>query len=123
MTREKIKDFFSFDGRSPRKEFWIILLATSLSMSLLGALAFFLSTRPKSVVMSILLVVVLLIFGVFAYLSIANEVRRWHDRGKSGWWFFIKSVPYIGSIWMLIECGFLPGDERSNRFGRGPQSR
>jgi hypothetical protein len=36
-------------------------------------------------------------------------VRRFRDRGKSGWWALLYIVPGIGWLWILIECGFLPG--------------
>jgi uncharacterized membrane protein YhaH (DUF805 family) len=34
--------------------------------------------------------------------SISILVRRLHDIGKSGAWFFIAFVPLIGSIWLLV---------------------
>lgn len=48
------------------------------------------------------------------------EVKRWHDRDKSGWWVWIALIPVIGSFWVLIECGFRRGTEGPNRFGAQP---
>jgi hypothetical protein len=36
-------------------------------------------------------------------------VRRFRDRGKSSWWALLYFIPVIGWLWILIECGFLPG--------------
>ena len=50
-------------------------------------------------------------------MSLAIQVKRWHDRNKSGWWVLIGLIPLIGGIWALIETGFLAGDDGENRFG------
>jgi len=34
--------------------------------------------------------------------SIAVLVRRLHDTGRSGWWYFISWVPCIGGIWLIV---------------------
>lgn len=33
---------------------------------------------------------------------IAVTVRRLHDIGKSGFWYFICLIPLIGLIWLLV---------------------
>jgi uncharacterized membrane protein YhaH (DUF805 family) len=53
---------------------------------------------------------------IMAYLWIACCVRRLHDRGKHGGWFFLYFLPVVGSMWMLIECGIL-GSADSDRYG------
>ena len=50
-------------------------------------------------------------------MSLAVWAKRWHDRGKSGWWNLIALIPIIGPIWALVESGFLKGDCGSNRYG------
>ena len=63
-------------------------------------------------------------FGILTLLllwpSICLYAKRWHDRGKSGWWSLIIFVPIIGSIWFLVELGFLRGTDGPNRFGPDP---
>ena len=44
-----------------------------------------------------------------AWVSFASVVRRFHDRGKSGWWALLYFMPFIGWLWIIIECGLLPG--------------
>jgi len=29
-------------------------------------------------------------------------VRRLHDTGRSGWWYFIALIPIIGGIWLIV---------------------
>ena len=47
---------------------------------------------------------------------VAVQVRRWHDRNKSGWWFLINFVPVIGLLWVLIELGLLPSISENNKY-------
>ena len=58
--------------------------------------------------------------GLFVLASIIPailvDIKRWHDRDKSGWWMLITLVPIIGSSWLLIELGFLKGTPGPNRF-------
>lgn len=51
------------------------------------------------------------------WINVAITVKRYHDRDKSGAWFFIAFVPFIGGLWQLIECGFLAGTSYSNNYG------
>ena len=64
------------------------------------------------------------IVGLVGLLAIwpglAIQIKRWHDRGKSGWWVLIGLIPIIGFWWVLIECGFLSGDEGPNEYGPDP---
>src|SRR5262245_12554118 len=52
--------------------------------------------------------------------AIFVDIKRWHDRDKSGWWMLIVLLPIVGAIWFLIELGFLAGTPGANRFGRPP---
>ena len=59
----------------------------------------------------------LIITLLFLYPSYAICTKRWHDRGKSGWWSLIALVPLIGALWFFIELGFLGGNEGANQYG------
>ena len=97
--------FFTFEGRVSKLMYWIISL-------IMGGL-FFWYERSDSMVALILLLVLL-------WPSLAISVKRWHDRNKSGRWVFISFVPIVGSIWTLIELGFLKGTEGPNDYGDDP---
>ncbi len=52
--------------------------------------------------------------------TLAVQVKRWHDRNKSGLWYLLTFVPFIGPLWALIELGFLKGTPGANRYGLVP---
>lgn len=65
------------------------------------------------------------VFGVGYVLalwtSLATQVKRWHDRGASGWWVLINFIPLVGGIWTLVSCGFLEGQKGANKYGPDPR--
>ena len=42
--------------------------------------------------------------------GLAVAVRRLHDVGKSGWFYFIALIPIVGIIWLLVLF-FTEGDK------------
>lgn len=52
--------------------------------------------------------------------SIAITVRRLHDTGRSGLWYFLSFVPFIGPIWLLVLM-LLGSQFYDNKYG--PYSR
>ena len=100
-------------GRVSRALFWRYAV---LGCLLVQTLAYFLLViagvrEPFADSLSTLLV---------AWPGVAVSVKRWHDRGKSGWWMLINLVPVIGTLWTLVECGLLRGTPGPNRFGPDP---
>ena len=63
-------------------------------------------------------IVVLVVIDVWVFLAV--NVKRWHDRGRSGWWVFVAAVPLIGPIWAIVELGFLRGTVGWNDHGCDP---
>lgn len=63
----------------------------------------------------------LVTFPLWIWTTIAMQVKRWHDRDKSGVWMLIGFVPLIGSLWTLVELMFLQGTVGPNRFGPDPK--
>ena len=53
--------------------------------------------------------------------SIALVVRRLHDVGKSGWFYFIVLIPIIGVLWLLILL-CTDGKKEDNKWGTNPKS-
>ncbi len=52
---------------------------------------------------------------------LAVNVKRLHDRGKSGWFLLILLIPVLGALWLIVEVWFLPGQRGANRFGPDPR--
>ena len=116
---------FSFQGRANRAKFWLINIGIVVVEAIVfgaaggGAMV---SEDPSAAMASMgaLGIVGLLVFIVLFWVGLAVAVKRWHDRGKSGWWIFIALVPVIGGLWYLIECGFLKGTTGPNTYGPDP---
>ncbi len=101
--------WFSFEGRIPRKVFWLYGLLLFVPAYILIGVGF--AITPK---LGIVLAIPVYVMGI--WVGLAMTVKRWHDRDKSGWWMLIGFIPLI-NIWALIETGFLRGTEGGNRFG------
>jgi uncharacterized membrane protein YhaH (DUF805 family) len=118
---------FSFQGRINRAKFWLvhlgIFVVEAIVLSLMGGTAAIISGNYEQIIVVSggATGAVWTIVGVLAFwISLALEVKRWHDRNKSGWWMLIILVPVIGSLWYLIECGFLKGTTGPNTYGPDP---
>ena len=102
---------FSFSGRISRKPYWLFVLATAVVFTPF----FFLDLDPSALDHYTNLCALVLLWP-----SLAIQAKRWHDRDKSAWWILINFVPLIGTIWSLVENGFLEGTPNTNRFGANP---
>ena len=100
---------FGFRGRASRAEWWAVNLA-----GIVPYIVAFL-VLPKGYQLGVAASIVSSLV-IMSYLWIACSVRRLHDRGKHGAWFFLYFLPFIGPTWMLIECGIL-GSVDSDRYG------
>ena len=109
------KFYLSPEGRVDRKQFWLWLVLPLTAISLLAALVDVATGNynPELGIglFSAIFVLVALIPAIIVY------IKRFHDRDKSGWWVLIGLIPIIGSIWLLVELGFLKGTPGPNRFG------
>ena len=101
-----------------RKQWWLRLILPILVSSLvLAFLDGVIGTYDPDTGIGILSS----LFALAALIpAILVDIKRWHDRDKSGWWMLIALVPIIGTIWFLIELGFLAGTPGPNRFGPPP---
>ena len=120
---------FSFRGRIGRGKFWfwhmfavfLCLASGSLGASLLFACVLLSGKEPDLIAESVGFRSVLsLIVGVTVLMilwsALAVQTKRWHDRNKSGWWILINMIPF-GSLFALVENGFLAGDKCRNDYG------
>ncbi len=115
----EFRKFFSFRGRIGRGAFWGISL-TGLLIEFgvgagLGSVPATVNEEGTTYTLLMLLVSVLFLAGLV--IQLATSAKRWHDRGKSGWWGLINVIPIIGALWALIEQGFLAGTDGYNKYG------
>ncbi len=117
---------FSFDGRIGRLKYWLggLVQAILLFIAVIAMLGF-LSFNGLATVYSLtatgwMALVAVWLFGVWTHAALV--VKRYHDLDKSGWWFLMLLVPFIGPIWVIVECGFFPGKQGMNSYGLPPGS-
>jgi len=48
-------------------------------------------------------------------------VRRLHDTGRSGWWWLIDLVPFVGPV-ILIVFWVMDSEPGANKYGPNPKS-
>jgi len=106
-----LKNYAGFSGRARRKEYWMFVLFNTIFSIVALILDYILET-----------VFIIYILYILAILipALAVLVRRLHDIGKSGWWYFICLVPIIGGIWLLVllVTDSTPGE---NQYGPNPK--
>lgn len=116
------KKYADFSGRARRMEYWMFNLFNIIILTVLFILmfAFVDGQTQQFTTMSAIFGFILVIYCLGTILpNIAVTVRRLHDTDRSGAWFFINFVPYIGGLVLLIfMC--LNGTPGSNRFGEDP---
>jgi uncharacterized membrane protein YhaH (DUF805 family) len=112
-----MKKYVTFSGRARRKEYWMFALFNLI----FGIAALILDSILGSAVEDFGYG---LFYGLFILAitipALAVTVRRLHDIGKSGWWFFTGFIPIIGGIWLFVLTltDSQPGD---NQFGQNPK--
>lgn len=108
-----LKKYAQFNGRSRRKEFWMFTLFNLIIYIVLYALAIALMDSGIGKV----LLGLCAIYGLAVLIPcLAVTVRRLHDLGKSGWWWFICLVPFVGGLILLVfMC--LDSEPGTNKYG------
>jgi uncharacterized membrane protein YhaH (DUF805 family) len=92
--------YATFTGRASLGEYWWWVLFVGLSYMVLGLLVNL--TDGGGTQLGFFGVVALLGYLATIIPSIAVAVRRLHDVGRSGWWFLITFIPFIGSLILFI---------------------
>ena len=88
-----LKDHYAdFNGRATRTEFWMFILFNCIASIIITAIGYLLHISVLSSIYSLAVLVP----------SLAVGVRRLHDTGRSGWWWFIAFVPVVGCIWLIV---------------------
>ena len=114
---EAVKEFFTkyatFKGRTSRKNFWFAVLGIFVISFLLGIVGGILSSILNNQNVTTILTAIWELAIIIP--SIAMGVRRLHDINKSGWWYLISFVPFVGSIILLVfYC--LPAVNEGNNY-------
>jgi uncharacterized membrane protein YhaH (DUF805 family) len=108
--RYLIRMYATIRGRIDRLEYWIFI---GLPVSL--AVALDLEFGPVTAVDWILSLILL-------WCILAVNIKRWHDRDKTGFHVLIWFIPVVGRIWTISELGFLRGTIGPNSYGQAPRA-
>ena len=107
-----LKKYAVFSGRSSRKEYWMFILINMvivMGISVIDSIA-----GTKGLIGTI--------YGFALIIPvIALTVRRLHDVGKAGYWYFISVIPLIGTVWLLMLL-LKDSDEGTNKFGNNSKN-
>ncbi len=112
-------------GRAGRSEYWWYYLVNVIVYMVLWGVAVALSTTmsqsTQDSVIPLGWAVIVLLWCLFNVTpTITVTVRRLHDVGMSGWYYFLQLIPSVGSL-VLFVITLLPGKQGSNMYGRDPR--
>jgi uncharacterized membrane protein YhaH (DUF805 family) len=110
---DAVKTCFSkyavFSGRANRPEYWWFFLSYVIIYSIAFAIA---------AAIDVLALAYLVGLAYFIPL-LAAAVRRLHDTGRSGWWYLIALVPFVGFIILIVFLAS-EGNPGANEYGPPP---
>ena len=105
------KKYGTLQGRATRSEFWWFHLFYILSSLIIALIvSYLIEIGFKDIALILGVVMVLSIF----IPAISVSVRRLHDIGKSGYWYFISFIPYIGGI--ILTIFFIIDSKEDNKY-------
>jgi uncharacterized membrane protein YhaH (DUF805 family) len=112
---EVLKKYAVFTGRATRKEYWIFLLVNIgivIALRVLGSVL-----QMEDTMFMIAFAYILAV----TFPSVGVLIRRLHDTGRTGLWFLLNLVPFIGPIVVLIFT-LLDSQPGENKYGPNPKS-
>jgi uncharacterized membrane protein YhaH (DUF805 family) len=114
---EVLKKYAVFNGRARRKEYWLFFLFNIIISIVLVIIDGVVGTSAAPGAIGLL-------GGLYSLAvlipAIAVAVRRLHDTSRSGLWFLLVLIPFIGAI-VLIVLMAQDGTPGENQFGKNPK--
>ena len=131
-TKSGFSNIITWNGRASRSEFWwfyLVFIIIQVVVTFLTTIYFY------GIAASIISSILNLVLGL-SFLSLT--VRRLHDVGLSGWWYWVFFAPLVidknvnasGKSTYLVLFGFMylykifitKGEEVTNPYGADPLS-
>ncbi len=101
-----LKNYFNFEGRASRKEYWMFKLFQFIFVMIASAIDAFIGKEGT----------ITLAFNIAIMIpAISIHARRLHDIDKSGWIILVELIPFGVFYTLYLSC--LKGTEGENRFG------
>lgn len=112
-----LQNYATFSGRARRSEYWYFVLFNII----FTVVAIILDKVLGITMQGIGYGPIYCLYALAVFLpGLAVSVRRLHDVGKSGWFFFIVLIPLLGAIWLLVLM-FSDGITGENEYGANPK--
>ena len=90
--------YVKFEGKASRCEYWYFWFFSFCIESIPIILAFIIDKD----VISLSLLAVSLLYSIVSFLPMLSAaIRRLHDVGKSGAYFFVSFIPFVGGLILL----------------------
>jgi uncharacterized membrane protein YhaH (DUF805 family) len=114
MTKSNAQFYFSTSGRCSRGDYWR---------------RYFFPTVIALVVMPLIIAplphflrgVILVPFSILVvWVSVAVQVKRWHDINRSGWYALLFLIPIVGPFISIYVNGTIAGTDGDNSYGADP---
>lgn len=120
-----LKSYADFKGRARRKEYWMFtlfnIIAAVVAMIIDKLLGTSFHINVGGVDQSLGYGYVYLLYVLIVLIpGFAVFVRRLHDVGKSGWFFFVAFIPIAGAIWLLVLL-CTDSQPQTNQWGPNPK--
>lgn len=113
------KSLFTIEGRIGRQDYLIVQIGLFFSQFVLMTFYSIIIQSSASLQGLLSLTAIPLILGLI-WISLAAQIKRWHDVDKSGFWCFIVLVPILGALYAIYKNFFVKGTTGPNRFGSDP---
>jgi len=115
-----LQNYATFSGRARRSEYWYFVLFNFI----FSVLAVMIGIAVGASIGAAGFVAIYLIYLIYQIAilipSLAVIVRRLHDVGKSGWYFFISFIPLVGIVWLIVLL-VTEGEPYDNQYGANPK--
>lgn len=120
---EAVKLFFThyvdFRTRSRRREFWFACIFNTVLILAFYALGI-VGISTENTTLTSIGSVLLFVYSIAILIpGLAVSVRRLHDVGKSGWFYLLNMIPYLGSIILLVF--YCMDSTMDNQWGPSPK--
>lgn len=115
------ENYANFNGRARRSEYWYFALANLVLILPFYLLAFVGALNDMQWLAVLGGIVYVLAALALIVPSLAVAVRRLHDINKSGWFYLIGLIPFIGGIILLVWF-FTEGTKGPNDYGDDPKN-
>lgn len=114
--------YSDFNGRARRKEYWMWTLSVTIIFIFAMIMDNLLGLNFELMGQDLGYGWIYLVAGIAHLIpGLAVVVRRLHDVGKSGWFYFIVLIPIIGVLWLLVLL-CTDGKKEDNKWGTNPKS-